>query len=84
MEILTFFQGQGPWALLFVWMLWKTKQESKEREDRLMAHNEGYQTALSELSAGQQQIVTAIAEMRADIDDLKDELKKEDLEVKLK
>lgn len=33
---------QGPWALLFVWLLWNTKKESKERENRLMAVLEAF------------------------------------------
>lgn len=50
----------------------KARNDAKEREEKLMAHNEGYQKALTELSAGQQQLASAITEMRADIDKLTD------------
>jgi hypothetical protein len=29
---------QGPFAALFVWLLWSTKREARERETRLMEH----------------------------------------------
>ncbi|MCR8997822.1 BhlA/UviB family holin-like peptide [Brevibacillus laterosporus] len=32
--------SQGPFALLFVWLFFSTKKDGKEREAKLMKHNE--------------------------------------------
>lgn len=63
----TFFQTQGPWALLFVMLFYWTLKEHKRREQELMAHNERFQKALGDLTG-------VIMEMRHDISDLKDEV----------
>ncbi len=34
-EFLTYFLTQGPFAVLFVWMLIHTQKRNKEREDQL-------------------------------------------------
>lgn len=34
-EFLTYFFTQGPFAVLFVWMLISTQKRNKEREDQL-------------------------------------------------
>lgn len=34
-EFLTYFLTQGPFAVLFVWMLLHTQKRNKEREDQL-------------------------------------------------
>ncbi|MFS1513907.1 BhlA/UviB family holin-like peptide [Chengkuizengella sp. SCS-71B] len=36
-ELITFFMTQGPFAGLFVWLLYTTKKEGKERENQLHA-----------------------------------------------
>jgi hypothetical protein len=63
--LFTFFQTQGPWALLFVMLFYWTLKEHKRREQELMSYNQMFQKALSDL-------VVAITEMRHDISDLKD------------
>lgn len=34
-EFLTYFLTQGPFAALFVWLLYQTQRRNKEREDQL-------------------------------------------------
>lgn len=38
-EFLTYFITQGPFAALFVWLLWHTQKRNKEREDQMVAQN---------------------------------------------
>lgn len=34
-DILTYFITQGPFAVLFIWLLYGTQKRNKEREDKL-------------------------------------------------
>ena len=34
-EIIKYFLGQGPFAVLFIWLLYSYKRESNERESKL-------------------------------------------------
>lgn len=58
---------QGPYALLFVWLLLKTIRESKEREERLMNHVERTTDTL-------QQIEKSITGMQEEIKDIREKV----------
>lgn len=51
---------QGIFAILFVWLLVSTKKESKEREDRLMAHVEKTTETLDVLSNRMERVSTKV------------------------
>lgn len=34
-ELITQIAAQGAWAILFVWLLWDTRKEARERENKL-------------------------------------------------
>ncbi|MBL0387937.1 hypothetical protein JJB07_14950 [Tumebacillus sp. ITR2] len=66
-EIIKFAIGQGIFCVLFVWLFMRTTKRNEEREDKLMAHNDGYQKVLGEISS-------AVSEMRHDINRIEDRL----------
>jgi hypothetical protein len=79
-EILTYFVTQGPFALLFVWLLYTTKKDSKEqmdrqvsdskeRENRLMAHVEKTTETLDDIR-------DSLRDLRSEVDDIKLEIRK--------
>jgi hypothetical protein len=68
-EVLTYFVTQGPFAILFVWLLVNTKKESKEREDRLMSHVEKTTETLDDIR-------DSLRDLRSEVDDIKLEIRK--------
>jgi hypothetical protein len=80
-SMMNFFMTQGPWALLFVVLFYwtlkdkdKREQADKDREDKLMSHNDGYQKVLSDLNVGQQQLAAAVTEIRHDINRIEERI----------
>jgi predicted nucleic acid-binding Zn-ribbon protein len=69
-EILTYFITQGPFAVLFVWLLYTSKKESKEREDRLMNHVEKTTETLDDIR-------DSLRDLRSEVDDIKLEIRKD-------
>lgn len=62
-EILTQIVSQGVFASLFVWLLWDTRKESREREEKL--------TSLIDKLADKFNVIEDIKE---DIEDIKNKL----------
>lgn len=73
-ELLKAASGAGVFAVLFVALFFYVLKKNDEREQRLMAHNEGYQKALGDISAGQQRLTDAVTEMRSEISEVKEEI----------
>ncbi|MCR8979461.1 BhlA/UviB family holin-like peptide [Brevibacillus laterosporus] len=76
---------QGPFAALFVWLLFSTKKEGRDRETRLvkqaqareaklMEHNERMVTHLERNTATLQQIERSLAELGSDVQELKEKV----------
>ncbi|TPG74305.1 bacteriocin uviB [Brevibacillus laterosporus] len=76
---------QGPFASLFVWLLFSTKKEGKERETRLvkqaevretklMEHNERMVIHLERNTATLQQIERSLNGLENDIQELKEKV----------
>ncbi|MFL7940821.1 BhlA/UviB family holin-like peptide [Priestia megaterium] len=57
----------GPFALLFIWLLFKVTKESKEREDRLMSHVERTTDTL-------QRIEQSVSGMQEEIKDIREQI----------
>jgi trans-2-enoyl-CoA reductase len=79
-SLIKFFETQGPWATLFVALLvyvMKTnkdreaaqKEESRLREDRLMAHVEKTTDTLNDIR-------DSLRDLRSEVDDIKLEIRK--------
>ncbi|MBM7106909.1 BhlA/UviB family holin-like peptide [Brevibacillus laterosporus] len=76
---------QGPFAALFVWLLFSTKKESRDRETRLvkqaqareaklMEHSERMATQLERNTATLQQIERSLNGLENDIQELKEKV----------
>ncbi|WP_278430017.1 BhlA/UviB family holin-like peptide [Brevibacillus laterosporus] len=76
---------QGPFAALFVWLLFSTKKEGRDRETRLvkqaqtreaklMEHNERMVTHLERNTATLQQIERSLSGLENDVQELKDKV----------
>lgn len=57
----------GPFAALFIWLLFKVTKESKEREDRLMSHVERTTDTL-------QRIEQSVTGMQDEIKDIREQI----------
>ncbi|AGR47371.1 BhlA/UviB family holin-like peptide [Brevibacillus laterosporus] len=76
---------QGPFAALFVWLLFSTKKEGRDREARLvkqaqereaklMEHNERMVTHLERNTSTLQQIERSLSGLENDIQELKEKV----------
>lgn len=66
-QVWTVLAQNGPFALLFVWLLFKVTKESKEREDRLMSHVERTTDTLK-------QIEQSVSGMQDEIKDIREQM----------
>lgn len=62
-ELLTQVIGQGAFACLFVWLLWDTRKESREREEKLT-------TLINKLADK----LNVVEDIKEDLEDLKNKL----------
>ncbi|MFB0830733.1 BhlA/UviB family holin-like peptide [Brevibacillus laterosporus] len=66
--------SQGPFALLFVWLFFSTKKDGKEREAKLMKHNEKMVIQLERNTTILQQIERSLAELGSDVQERKEKV----------
>ncbi|MDN9012895.1 BhlA/UviB family holin-like peptide [Brevibacillus laterosporus] len=66
--------SQGPFAGLFVWLLFSTKKEGRDREAKLMEHNERMVIQLERNTTTLQQIERSLAELGSDVQELKEKV----------
>lgn len=78
-EMIKFFTTQGAWAVLFVWLLFYTIKEAKEREEILNETIYKNQSIIQDL-ANKFNVVEDIKDdmnfMKGDITDIKNKLQK--------
>lgn len=67
--------SQGPFAALFVWLLWSTKRDSREREQKLTEH-------LSRTTEAQEQMTRTMEKMQMGLSALELDLKDLSVEVR--
>jgi len=86
-EILNALAGAGPWALLLGWMLYRFDAynnrlltESAAREERIMAdardREEKLAACIDKFAENQRAMAAEISQIRGDIDEIKEEIKK--------
>lgn len=56
--------SQGAWAILFVWLLWDTRKDSKQREEK-------YQDTIDKLADK----INIVEEIKDDVEEIKNKLK---------
>ena len=66
--------SQGPFTLLFVWLFFSTKKDGKEREAKLMKHNEKMVIQLERNTTTLQQIERSLAELGSDVQERKEKV----------
>lgn len=59
--------NQGPYAALFVWLLYTTRKESAERETRLMEHLDRTSETLNEIS-------DSLRDLKQEVDGIKEKM----------
>lgn len=55
--------SQGAWAILFVWLLWDTRKDSKQREEK-------YQDTIDKLADK----INIVEEIKDDVEEIKNKL----------
>ena len=55
--------SQGAWAILFVWLLWDTRKDSKQREEK-------YQDTIDKLADE----INIVEEIKDDVEEIKNKL----------
>lgn len=71
-EILKTVASQGIWALLFVWMLFKTMKENKLREDKMNETIDGNQLVIQSLAKS----LEMVNEIKKDVEEIKGGIKR--------
>ncbi|MGE6259221.1 BhlA/UviB family holin-like peptide [Heyndrickxia sporothermodurans] len=56
--------GQGIFCLLFVWLLFDTRKEAKQREDKLSAQIDRQNAAQEKIASSLQRVETQINELK--------------------
>ena len=69
-ELLTQIIGQGAFAALFVWLLWDTRKESRERELKLYSTIDKNQEIINDLAKK----FDVVEDLKEDVDVIKDHL----------
>lgn len=67
-ELIGMIASQGAFAILFVWLLYTTKTEGKEREDRLMNHLDKLTKALNGLNNNFSKVETRVGAIEEKLD----------------
>ncbi|WP_232696192.1 BhlA/UviB family holin-like peptide [Brevibacillus daliensis] len=75
LDVLKYFLTQGPFAVLFVYLLLSTRKDGSLREQKLMDHNERMVVQLEKNTATLQQIERSLTGLESDVQDLKDRVK---------
>ncbi|WP_078410301.1 BhlA/UviB family holin-like peptide [Priestia abyssalis] len=66
---------QGIFAILFIWLFMSTRKEGKEREDKLMAHNDKMADQLEKNTITLQQIERSLNGLEAEMKDVRAKLR---------
>lgn len=66
-ELLTQVISQGAWACLFVWLLFDTRKESKEREEKLHSTIDKNQVIIKDLA----EKFNVVEDIKDDVDSIK-------------
>lgn len=69
-ELLTQAISQGAWACLFVWLLFDTRKESKEREEKLHSTIDKNQDIIKDLADK----FDVVEDIKDDVDSIKNKL----------
>lgn len=69
-ELLTQVIGQGAFAALFVWLLWDTRKEAREREVKLYKTIDKNQEIINDLAKK----IDIVEDIKDDVDVIKDHL----------
>jgi chromosome segregation ATPase len=75
MTILKQVLTQGPFAALFVWLLWSTKKEAREREQKLMEHIDKMSVQFEKNTAALQQIERSLSGIEKEMEDMRDRMR---------
>lgn len=71
-EIIRMIAAQGPWAVLFVALLFFTMREGAKREERLMVFLSALEESLRRLADKYQGLCDDISEIKRDVHELKE------------
>ncbi|MED0670657.1 BhlA/UviB family holin-like peptide [Aneurinibacillus aneurinilyticus] len=66
---------QGPFAALFVWLLWSSKKESREREAKLMEHIDKMAVQFAKHTSALQQIERSLSGLEDEMKEMRERLR---------